>query len=444
MPQKAISSHYNPKETEKKWSDFWDKKKLYSFNPKKQGKIYSIDTPPPTVSGKMHIGHAYSYTHFDFIARYRKMKGSKIFFPFGTDDNGLPTERLVEKIKNVRASKMSRQEFINLCNKTLKEIRPDFIEDWKKVGMSCDFSKNYSTIDDACRKISQKMFIDLYHKKRVFRQEAPVVWCPHCQTAIAQAELEDKEQKTFFNDLKFELENGKYLVIATTRPELLSSCVAVFVHPSDKRYKKYVGRKVKTPIFNRWVEIKADSKVEIEKGTGVVMCCTFGDKTDVEWFKKYRLPLISSLDKSGRITGQSNKYEGLTTLEARKEIIEELRKKKLLLSQKEISHAVNIHERCKTEVEILNSSQWYISILEEQKKFIALGKKIEWYPKFMLSRYTNWVKGLSWDWAISRQRFFGIPFPLWYCEKCGEVKLAEEKKLPVDPLSEKPLDKCEK
>lgn len=440
----AISKHYDPKITEAKWRKFWEQKKIYKFNPKKAGKIYSIDTPPPTVSGKMHIGHAYSYTHFDFVSRYHRMKGENLFFPFGTDDNGLPTEKLVEKLNNVRSNRMERRKFINLCNKTLKKIRPGFIQDWQNVGMSCDFSKIYSTIDDNCRKISQKMFLDLLKKKKVFRQEAPVIWCPNCQTAIAQAELEDQEQKTFFNDLKFELENGKFLIIATTRPELLSSCVAVFVHPNDKRYKKLIGKKAKVPIFNNWVEIKSDKNVEMEKGTGAVMCCTFGDKADVEWFKKYRLPLAMSIDKAGKMTSKAQNYAELSAQEARKKIIEDLKNKKLLVGQKEISHSVNIHERCKTNVEILNSTQWYISVLDKKKDFLNLGKKIDWHPVFMRSRYENWVKNLSWDWAISRQRYFGIPFPIWYCAKCREIKTADEKKLPVDPISDKPKGNCKK
>ena len=453
-----ISKHYNPQETEKKWLAFWEKEGVFKFDKKAKGKtphqkskndfgaeqVYSIDTPPPTVSGKMHIGHAYSYTHEDFIARYRRMKGENVFFPFGTDDNGLPTERLVEKLKSVKAQKMKRQDFISLCNKTLKEISPDFIADWKKIGMSCDFSKIYSTIDDNCRRISQKLFIDLYKKEKVFRQEAPVVWCPHCQTAIAQAEMEDKEVETFFNDIIFKLPNKRNLIISTTRPELLSSCVAVFVHPDDKRYKKLIGQKAQVPIFGNRVEILADKKVDMKKGSGAVMCCTFGDKADVEWFKKYKLPLKMSLDKAGIMTKQAKKYTGLNIKEARAKIIEDLKKEKLLVSQKKIAHVVNIHERCKTEIEILNSEQWYIKILDQKKELIKLGRQIKWHPEFMRIRLENWIKGLSWDWCISRQRFFGIPFPVWYCQKCGEVKLADEKDLPVDPMSDKPKSKCEK
>ncbi|MCX6766419.1 MAG: valine--tRNA ligase [Candidatus Moranbacteria bacterium] len=441
---KEISKHYNPSEVEPKWREFWEKNNIYKFDPKAKGGIFSVDTPPPTVSGKMHIGHAYSYTHEDFIARYRRMRGENVFFPFGTDNNGLATERLIEKTKNVRASKMDRNDFIKLCNQTIKEITPDFISDWQKAGMSCDFSKIYSTIDDNSRRISQKNFIDLYKKKYTYRQEAPVIWCSHCQTAIAQAELEDKEIETLFNDIVFKLKDKKDLIIATTRPELLSSCVAVFVHPDDKRYKKLVGQKAQVPIFGNKVEILADKKVDLEKGSGAVMCCTFGDKTDVEWFKEYKLPLVMSLDKSGRMMEKAKKYAGLSAKVARQNIIEDLQKKKLLVGQKKITHSVNIHERCKNEVEIMNSLQWYIRILDEKKEFIDLGKKIKWHPPFMRARYENWINNLGWDWAISRQRFFGIPFPVWYCGKCGEIKIADIEDLPIDPLSDKPKGKCEK
>lgn len=441
---KEISKHYNPSETEPKWRAFWEKEGIYKFNPKANGEIFSIDTPPPYVSGRMHVGHASSFSQEDFIARYQRMRGKNVFHPFGTDNNGLPTERLVEKTYNVKATKMKRGDFIKLCIKMLSEMTPEFIQDWKDIGMSCDFSKMYSTINDHSRKISQWHFIDLCKKQRVYRQEAPVIWCPHCQTAIAQADLEDKESKTFFNDLVFKLKNGKGLIISTTRPELLSSCVAIFVHPDDKRYKKLVGQKAKVPIFNHWVEIKTDKKVDMKKGSGAVMCCTFGDKTDVEWFKEYKLPLKVSLDTEGKLTKLAKKYAGLSIKEARSRIVDDLKAKNLLTAQKEIEHTVNIHERCKTEIEILNSKQWFVRYLDKKNKLIELGKKIEWNPPFMRSRFENWVKGLSWDWAISRQRFFGVPFPVWYCQKCGEVKLAEEKDLPVDPLADKPKGKCAK
>ena len=443
MP-KEISKHYNPSETEPKWLAFWEKEGVFKFDAKRKEKLYSIDTPPPYVSGQMHIGHSYSYSHEDFVARFFRMRGYNVFYPFGTDDNGLPTERFVEKKADVVANRMDRSKFIKLCIETLKKISPEFTRDWKNLGMSCDFSKTYSTIDDHSRKISQLFFIDLYKKNKVYRQEAPVMWCPHCQTALAQADLEDKEAETFFNDIIFKLPNKKNLIISTTRPELLSSCVAIFVHSKDKRYKNLIGKKAKVPIFNNWVQILVDSEVDMKKGSGAVMCCTFGDKADVEWFKKYKLPLAISLDKAGKMTERVKKYKLLALKEARAKIIEDLKKKKLLIAQKKITHMLNIHERCKTEVEILNSEQWYVRILDQKKKFVELGKEIKWHPEFMRARYENWIRNLGWDWCISRQRFFGVPFPVWYCQKCGEVKLADKKDLPVDPMSDKPRGKCEK
>ena len=434
--------NYDFKTAENKWLKFWDKEQIYKFDPKSKKKIYSIDTPPPTVSGKMHIGHAFSYSQGDFIARYHRMKGENVFYPFGTDDNGLPTERLVEKLKNVKGSKMDRTEFIKLCLKTLQEIKPGFIQDWKNIGVSADFNVFYSTIDDHCRKISQKSFIDLYKDGREYQKEAPTIWCPQCETAIAQVELEDKEIESSFNDIIFKLENGKDLIIGTTRPELLGSCVAIFVHPDDKRYKNLIGKKAKIPLFNKEVPILTDEKADPEKGTGAVMCCTFGDKTDAEWYKIHKLPLIISISRNGKMTENAGKYSGLNIKEARIKIIEDLKENKLLVSQKKIIHPVNVHERCGTEIEILNSKQWYVKYLDLKNKFIESGKKLNFYPEHMFNRYENWVKGLQWDWCVSRQRFFGVPFPVWYCKKCGEIILAEEKQLPVDPLKDKPLKKC--
>ena len=437
-----VSKNYDFKVSEDKWGKYWDKEEVYKFNQSSKKKIYSVDTPPPTVSGKMHIGHAFSYTQQDIVIRYHRMKGENVFYPFGTDDNGLPTERLVERLKNVKGSRMDRDEFIKLCLKTLNEIRPAFVGDWKKIGVSADYNIFYSTIDNHCRRVSQKSFIDLYGIGREYRKEAPTIWCPTCETAIAQVELEDRELESSFNDVIFKLENGKDLVIATTRPELLSSCVAIFAHPGDKRYINLLGKKAKVPLFNHYVQILADKKVDPEKGTGIVMCCTFGDQTDIEWHKAYKLPLVMSFTKDGRMNENAGKYKGLTIKEARKNIVEDLKKDNLLINQKIITHAVNVHERCGTEIEILNSKQWFIKYLDLKNRFLDAGRKLNWHPKHMINRYENWIKGLQWDWCISRQRFFGIPIPVWYCKKCSEIILADEKQLPVDPLKDKPLKKC--
>ena len=433
---------YNHKIVEPKILNYWEEKKIFKFNPKKIGEITTIDTPPPTLSGKMHIGHTFSYSQQDFIVRYHRMKGENVYYPFGTDDNGLPTERLVEKLKNVSSVRMQRNEFVELCSKTITELKPDFIQDWKNIGMSCDFSNSYSTIDKHSIKTSQKSFIDLYNKKLVYQQEAPSMFCVQCQTAIAQADLEDKEQYSTFNDIYFELENKEKIIIATTRPELLAACVAIFVHPQDKRYKSLIGKLAIVPLFGQKVKIYSDESVEIEKGTGLLMICSFGDKKDVEAIKKRNIKSRVVFTRDGRLNELAGEYKGLKIKEARKKILEDLESKKLLVNKKLIKHTVNVHERCGTEIEFLSTKQWFIKILENKKKFIEAGKKIKWHPETMRLRYENWIEGLSWDWCISRQRHFGVPFPVWYCKKCNDILLAEEKELPVDPLFKNPNKKC--
>lgn len=432
-----MPERYNAREAEQKWLAYWEKEKIFAFNPDSKKPVFSIDTPPPTVSGKMHIGHAFSYAQQDIVARYKRLRGFNVFYPFGTDDNGLPTERLVEKLKGVKGSKMDRQAFINLCLDTLKELRPAFIADWKRIGLSCDFDLCYSTIDDNCRRISQWSFLDLHRQKRVYRKEAPALWCPLCGTAISQVECRDEEKSSTFNDVVFTVDD-KPVVIATTRPELLPACVAVMAHPADERYKKLFGRKAKVPLFGFEVPVIGDERVDREKGTGIVMCCTFGDTTDIAWYLAYKLPLKQAIGKDGVMTGIAGRYAGLPVHKARKQILEDLKAAGLLKAQKPITHAVKVHERCNTEIEIINSRQWFIRYLDLKEDLLRWGAELDWHPEFMKHRYDNWVKGLQWDWLISRQRFFGVPFPVWYCGKCDEPVFADEKSLPVDPLKDKP------
>jgi len=427
------------KALEEKWRKYWEKEKIYKFNSKSGKKVYSIDTPPPTVSGDMHIGHAFSYAHEDFIARYKRMSGWNVFYPFGTDDNGLPTERLIERLKNVKSKSMSRADFIKLCLKTLKEITPDFIQDWKNLGVSCDYDVYYSTIDKNSRKISQKSFIDLYKAGHVFSEKFPTLYCPECQTGIAQAELEDKKRETLFTTVRFK-SGGKVLPIATTRPELLGACVAVFVNPKDKRYKGLVGKKAIVPLFNQEVPIIADDSADVEKGTGVLMVCSYGDKHDVDAIKRHKLEPRVVFSEDGKLNVKG--YAGLKIGEARKRILEDLKKSGLIIDQKRIEHVVNVHDKCGTEIEFLPVEQWFIRVLDKKKDLLGQGRKIEWHPKYMLKRYENWVNGLEWDWSISRDRHFGVPIPLWSCRSCGEIILADEKELPVDPVEK--TKKCAK
>ncbi len=425
---------------EEKWRKFWEEKEIYRFNQKDSKKIYSIDTPPPTVSGEMHMGHACSYSQQDFIARYKRMQGFNVFYPFGTDDNGLPTERLVEKKKGVKAKKMQRSEFIKLCMDFLKETRESFIQDWKNIGISCDWTINYSTIDSHSRKIAQWSFIDLFDKGRIYRKEAPAMWCPECKTGVAQIEVKDKEFDSTFNDILFKSGNEN-LTIATTRPELLPACVALMINPNDKRYKKYSGKTAKTPLFNIEVPIIEDQRVREDKGTGIVMCCTFGDQTDMEWQKAYNLPIKKAISEEGLMTEIAEKYKGLTIKEARKEILKDLKEKNLLVKQEPIKHAVNVHERCDTEIEFITSKQWFVKYLDLKKDMLKWGKEFNWFPEHMRHRYNSWIEGLQWDWLISNQRYFGVAFPVWYCKKCNEPIIAKESELPIDPLNSKPSAK---
>ncbi len=434
----------NLKELESKWRNYWEKEKIYSFDQKSKKKIYSVDTPPPTVSGEMHIGHACSYSQQDFIVRYKRMNGFNVFYPFGTDDNGLPTERLVEKTKGVKAKEMPREKFIAICLDYLRTERPKFIQDWKNIGISCDWDICYSTIDPRSRKISQWSFLDLHKKGRLYRKDAPAMWCPECKTGVAQVEAKDKEIESTFNDIIFKA-GKENLTIATTRPELLPACVAVFYHPSDKRYQKYKGKKARVPLFNFEVPIMPDERAELEKGTGLVMCCTFGDQTDMEWQKAHNLPIKMAISPEGKMTELAGQFKDMTIKEARKAIIQKLKDEKLLTSQKPLKHVVNVHERCGTEIEFIKSKQWFVKYLDLRKEMLKWGNELKWHPDYMKHRYDNWVKGLQWDWLISNQRYFGIPFPVWYCKKCDTPILAEEKQLPVDPLKDSPpVKQCPK
>lgn len=439
---KELAEKYDSCASEAKWRAYWEREGIYKFDKNSKKKLYAIDTPPPTVSGKMHIGHAFSYSQQDFIARYHRMKGENVFYPFGTDDNGLPTERLVEKLKNVKSTKMSRAEFVALCDKTIKEIKPDFINDWKIIGMSCDFSEAYSTIDAHSIKTSQLSFLDLYQKDLVYQHIAPSMWCVQCQTAIAQADLEDKDFDSTFNDIYFTVENGEKIIIATTRPELLAACVAIFVHPNDKRYTHLLEKSAIVPLFHHSVPIFPDPSVQMEKGTGILMICSYGDKNDVEAVNRRQLSPRVVFTRDGKMNALAGKYEGLKIKDARREILHDLEKEKLLVTKKAIRHTVNVHERCGTEIEFLSTKQWFIKILENKERFIAAGKKISWHPEFMRTRYEHWIEGLGWDWCISRQRHFGVPFPVWNCKKCGNVLVADKNQLPVDPLAAKPKGKC--
>ncbi len=440
----SLPKRYNPKTAEARIQKSWENSGIYHFSEKKDDPIYSIDTPPATVSGNLHLGHIYSYSHPDFMARFWRMKGFNVFYPMGYDDNGLPTERLVEKRLKIKATDVGREAFIEKCLQVSQIAEKEYQELWERLGLSIDWRHSYRTIDDFSRRISQNSFIELYRKRLVYRQEAPAIWCPECQTAIAQAELNDMERQSEYIILAFNHENGEDLPIATTRPELLPACVAVFTHPDDKRYRNLVGQQVRVPLFGQLVPVIEDPTADPQKGTGAVMCCTFGDSADVSWWRTHKLPLIQCLDRDGFTTEVAGQFARLPIPEARRQIVSTLESDGLLIGREPTTQSVRVHERCDTPVEYIVTPQWFIRLLDSMDTFLSLGKEISWHPEYMQARFQSWVENLNWDWCISRQRYFGVPFPLWYCNQCGEVILANPDQLPVDPTAAQPEQPCPK
>lgn len=436
---KELPKIYDPKLVEKKWQDFWEKEGIYKFDRNSSRPIFSIDTPPPYVSADhLHVGHAMSYTQAEIIIRYRRMKGECIFYPMGFDDNGLPTERFVEKKYKIDKNNITRKEFVDLCLKETAEGGKVYESLWRSLGLSIDWSLLYSTISPLSQKVAQRSFLDLYQKKRIYREDSPTFWCTHCQTALAQADLEDKEDQSFMYDIKFKFEDGKDAIISTTRPELIPACVALYVNPNDERYQKYINQLAIVPITNEKVPIKTSEQVDIEKGTGLMMVCTWGDVEDIQKWKADRLETKLIIEKNGKLNKRSGKYEGLKLADARKAIIDDLEKQGLIANETQISHILNVHERCKNPVDFFASPQWFIKILDAKDELKARGNELQWYPKFMKIHLDNWIDGLKWDWCISRDRYFGVPFPVWHCLDCNEIILPQDEDLPVDPRENLP------
>lgn len=438
----ALPKQYHAATAEPRLLAFWQEQGIYHFARDDARPVFSIDTPPPTVSGNLHLGHVYSYSHTDFIARFRRMNGDNVFYPMGFDDNGLPTELLVERRLGITAEQVGRSAFIERCLEVSEEAEKDYRALWQRLGLSIDWRYSYRTIDELSRKTSQRSFIDLYNKGFAYRRQAPAIWCPHCHTAIAQAEVNDLERESLFVTIPFERENGGTLEIATTRAELLPACVAVFVHPDDKRYWNIIGSRVRVPLFGQLVPVLADPGANPEKGTGAVMCCTFGDTADVEWWYTHELPLEVAIDREGRMTDLAGPFSGLPVAEARREIIKTLEENNLVLDKRPVEQTVRVHERCDTPVEYIVTNQWFIRVLDRKDELLAAGDAVVWHPDHMEGRYVEWVSDLKWDWCISRQRYFGVPFPVWYCSACGEVVLADPADLPVDPLDQEPSQPC--
>ncbi len=428
-----MEKHYSFETVEKQMQKFWEDEQIYRFDPDREGPVYSIDTPPPTVSGRLHIGHVFSYTQAEMIARFKRMQGYNVFYPFGFDDNGLPTERLVERDEKILARDMPRSAFTRKCIEVAEKYEKDFREMWKSLGFCVDWSLQYATISPEVRKISQELFLELVRQGKAYSKESPVLWCTHCRTSIAQAELDTRDVDSAFNYLPF-MAGDDIIQVATTRPELLYGCVCLFVHPDDERYGRYIGGTARVPLYDYEIPIMADEKVSADKGTGAVMCATFGDSTDAEWAQEYALPYRKIILPDGTIAPEVPFIGGLEIHSARKEILRLLSERGLLLKAEGITHTVAVHERCGQEVEIIPSRQWYIDVLSQKERFLRAADEINWHPAHMKSRYLSWVNNLKWDWCISRQRYFGIPFPVWYCRDCGRAVFASPDQLPVNPL----------
>jgi valyl-tRNA synthetase len=472
---------------EAKWGEWWETTGAYRFDRSKtREEIYAIDTPPPTASGSLHIGHVMSYTQTDLTARYRRMRGSEIFYPMGWDDNGLPTERRVQNYFGVRCDPMlpydpgfdvtrlerpsedpvpiSRPNFIELCERLTAEDEKAFEDLFRLLGLSVDWTQTYTTIAEGSRRVSQRGFLRLARQGVAYTAEAPTLWDVDFQTAVAQAEIEDREQSGHYHQIAFDREDGGGRVeIETSRPELIPACVALVAHPSDERYASLVGSSVLTPLFRVPVPVVAHELADPEKGTGIAMICTFGDVTDVTWWRELGLPARVVVRRDGAMidgrfgepgwesrdpraaNAAMSELAGRGAKQARRRIVELLRETGALLGEPEqIRHVVKFYEKGDRPLEVISSRQWFVKTLVYKEALLERGREIAWHPPFMGARYASWVEGLNTDWAISRQRYYGVPFPVWYrLGEDGEPDYAEpiyadETALPVDPQDEVP------
>ena len=463
----------------------WEREGTYRFDrTKSRDQIYSIDTPPPTVSGSLHVGHVFSYTHTDIVARFQRMRGKEVFYPMGWDDNGLPTERRVQNYFGVRCDpslpydpsfvppekpekqpiSVSRPNFIELCVKLTVEDEKIFEDLWRYLGLSVDWSMTYATIARPAQRVSQLMFLRLLAKKLAYQVEAPTLWDVDFRTAVAQAELEDREQPGAYHRIHFAKADGSGMVaIETTRPELIPACVALVAHPDDARFQPLFGTEVVTPMFGVTVPVLAHALADPDKGSGIAMICTFGDTTDVLWWRELKLPVRAIVQTNGtlgpvtwgepgwetaHVARAQQAYDQLAGLSAKKaqvKIVELLRESGDLQGDpKPITHHVKFYEKGDRPLEIVTSRQWFIKTMDYREAFIARGREMAWHPEYMQARYENWVNGLNGDWCVSRQRFFGVPFPLWYPLRADGTTdynrplVPDESRLPIDPSTDLP------
>jgi valyl-tRNA synthetase len=491
-----LGPHFESAPAEERWSRAWVESGVYRFEETSPRPAFVIDTPPPTVSGSLHVGHVFSYTQTDVLARHRRMQGRNVFYPMGWDDNGLPTERRVQNYYHVRCDptlpyepglslpmaddatrktpprRVSRANFIELCLTLTREDEQAFKDLWQRLGLSVDWSLEYSTISDTSRRMAQLSFLDLHAKGHVYNVEAPAMWDVDFGTAVAQAEAEDRPQRGAFHHVRFAVEGGGEFVIATTRPELLPACVAVAAHPGDARYQALFGRQAITPIFRAPVPVFASDRVDPEKGTGILMVCTFGDATDVLWWREHGLPLRQVLGRDGRFQPAEFGSEAFPSLdperarsayarllgqrvgEARRVVVELLRdaesaagadgRSPLVSEPQPVEHAVKFYEKGERPLEFVTTRQWFVRLMDRKAELVAAGDRVRWHPDFMRLRFRNWTENLQFDWCVSRQRYFGVPIPVWYpVSASGEADfsrplLPDASALPVDPMIHTP------
>ncbi len=428
--------HYEHANVEPRIRKLWDEHGVYKFDPADPRPIFSVDTPPPYVSSAhLHVGHAMSYSQAEFIVRYKRMAGFNVFYPMGFDDNGLPTERYVEQKYKIDKSKITREEFVKLCLDETRAGAQVYRDLWESLAISVDWDLTYSTIQPRSVHTAQKSFLDLAHKGLVARRDEPITWCYSCQTSLAQADIDTEERDTTLNDIAFTGPNGERLVISTTRPELIPACVALYVNPDDDRYRALVGKKARVPLCDYEVEIRTHEDVAMDFGTGLMMVCTWGDSDDVKKWKEHQLDTRALFSEWGKLNELGGAYAGMKPDAARAAILKDLEAEGRLLKRSPLRQLVGIHDRCNTPVEFHHSPQWFVNVLAGREDYLKRGAELRWFPQHFQVRLDDWVNGLKWDWCISRQRFYGVPFPVWYCAACHAPRFAAQGELPVDPMS---------
>ncbi len=435
-------------EIQKKWIKYWRDEKIYAFDINQGGEIFSIDTPPPFVSGTLHLGHILNHSWIDFVARYQRMKGNyNVYFPQGYDCHGLPVELAVEK--NYGISKNDREEFLAKCIEWVEDNIKNMTKQFNELGYSTDWDYTYRTMNDDYKYKIQKSLLFYYEKGLLYREKFPTHFCVNCETSVAKAEVGYHEElgKLWYLKLPLVGRDNEYITIATTRPEYMEACVGVFVHPNDERYYHLSAAEVEIPFTNRTVRIEMNKNADMNFGTGIVYCCTYGDEMDIKWKLDFGLDEIQIFTEDGHMN-ENSKYKGLTIMEARDQILKDLDEMGLLEKIEDYEHRVVIHSErssCRKPIEYLPVYQWFINVKDFTDEIIESGELMRWYPEKHKQRLIDWCEGLDWNWVISRQRVFGTPIPFWYCKDCGEIIPPKEENLPLDPAkSAPPVKKCPK